>query len=108
MSGTGQFDRRLAAACLRAAADGPFFPDWEFETLTGASREEVRANAGMWESASPPTSTMHAIARGGLTNLLGYPHGRAADLCGLVGHSREDLNQLLAALRRAQQTEDER
>ncbi|WP_162584044.1 hypothetical protein [Variovorax sp. PBS-H4] len=35
-------DSSIISECLWAAADGPFFPDWEFSTLFGLSREEVR------------------------------------------------------------------
>lgn len=31
-------DVQIIRQCLRAAVDGPFFPDWEFSTLIGAER----------------------------------------------------------------------
>lgn len=33
--------------CLRAAAYGPFFPDGEFDTLFGLSREQVAPMVGL-------------------------------------------------------------
>lgn len=36
-------ERAVVFACLRAAVDGPFFPEWEFETLFGLPRAEVAA-----------------------------------------------------------------
>ena len=38
-------DKAIVGQALRAAADGPFFPDWEFHTLFGLERSEVRAIA---------------------------------------------------------------
>ena len=38
-------DSRVIGECLRAAVNGPFFPDWEFSTLFGLTRDEVRAVA---------------------------------------------------------------
>ena len=33
----------LVLTCIRAVVDGPFLPDWEFETVMGISREQARA-----------------------------------------------------------------
>lgn len=38
----------IAEECLRAAVEGPFFPDWEFHTLMGVSREEARTVLEAW------------------------------------------------------------
>jgi hypothetical protein len=34
--------------CLRAAVDGPFFPDWELHALFGLERAEVRKVLQSW------------------------------------------------------------
>jgi hypothetical protein len=44
-------DAKIIGQCLRAASDGPFFPDWEFHTLFGLEREEVAAVAASWPSS---------------------------------------------------------
>lgn len=72
--------------CLRVAVDGPYFPDWEFHTLMGLSRDEMRAIADAWPS--PPIEALmgyespeHAqrVAVNNAANSLvgGYPHGVA-------------------------------
>ena len=33
---------RITKECLRAAVEGPFFPDWEFQILMGVDRETAR------------------------------------------------------------------
>ncbi len=38
-------DKAVIGQALRAAADGPFFPDREFHTLFGLERSDVRATA---------------------------------------------------------------
>jgi hypothetical protein len=57
-----------------SSRDGPFFPDWEFHTLFGLERAEVRAIA----AAAPQIDDSHedtALAiHNALGNLLGYPH----------------------------------
>lgn len=44
----GVEDQEVILQCLLAAADGPFFPDWEFSTLFGFEREEIRRTASTW------------------------------------------------------------
>ncbi|SUS05868.1 conserved hypothetical protein [uncultured Defluviicoccus sp.] len=76
---------------LAAAARGPFFPDWEFETLFGLTRDEVGEVAGQistWSAASPK----HRVAVGSaVNNLLGYPHGRDADWAAWLSVTPEQL-----------------
>ena len=67
-------DVQIIRQCLRAAVDGPFFPDWEFSTLIGAEREEIAA------LVSAPVEELGATERrwmisNVLLNLTGYPHG---------------------------------
>ena len=35
-------ERGVVRECLGATVEGPFFPDWEFQTLFGLERDEVR------------------------------------------------------------------
>jgi hypothetical protein len=41
-------DKAAVGQALRAAAEGLFFPEWEFHTLFGMARSEVRAVADAW------------------------------------------------------------
>ena len=41
-------EMELVRQCLRAAVQGPFFPDWEFHTLFGLEREDVAAVLSRW------------------------------------------------------------
>lgn len=61
--------------CMLGAANGKYFPNWEFHALIGADREEVRREAASWpETADAETQVM--ILVNSLGNLLHYPHDR--------------------------------
>lgn len=64
-------DVTVVGECLRAAADGPFVEEWEFQTLTGVERDEVRALAARWPDV--PEDEAYAAVHGVLVNLTGYP-----------------------------------
>jgi hypothetical protein len=70
-----QDDTRVIGECLLAAADGPFFPDWEFHILFGLERDEVREVARAWPTTDDPERQRNAV-NGSLNMLLGYPHAR--------------------------------
>lgn len=78
-----------------AAADGSFFPDWEFETLMGGSREEVRRVAREWQQEEGE-SKRRDIAVNVLNNFLGYPHRK--DVESAVGSSVIELHEMLFLL----------
>lgn len=68
-------DSEVIRQCLWAAADGPFFPDWEFHTLFGFERAEIRRIAERWPVWEDPVEQSNAVSNA-FNNLLGYPHGR--------------------------------
>lgn len=68
-------DEAVIGQCLRAAASGPFFPDWEFETLFGCEREEILRIAERWPHWEERSAYEGAV-NNALNMLLGYPHGR--------------------------------
>ncbi|MGW2394990.1 hypothetical protein ACWCYY_00380 [Kitasatospora sp. NPDC001664] len=61
---------RTVQECLDAAVHGPFFEEWEFQTLTGRTREEIAAVAEAW-----PGEVDEEAVRSVLANLVCYPHG---------------------------------
>ncbi|WP_262851529.1 hypothetical protein [Mumia quercus] len=68
-------DSEVICQCLVAAADGPFFPDWEFHTLLDFERDEIRRIAQRWPRWDNDVEQSDAV-NNVLNNLLGYPHGR--------------------------------
>jgi hypothetical protein len=92
-------DVTMVGVCLRAAADGPFFPDWEFETLFGLSREEVRAAAEGWPANAARPEVEIAVYNS-LSNLGGYPHCQPSALKEVVGE-QEEIRALIDRVRAA-------
>ena len=79
LEGLNAEDVLLIGKCLKAAATGPFFPDWEFPTLFGLTREQMKAIAYGWPSNATDPDTGMAV-RNTFSNLLGYPHRRESEL----------------------------
>lgn len=82
---------------LAAAARGPFFPDWEFETLFGLTREEVDAAAGQISTWSAASHEQRIAVGNAVNNLLGYPHGRDADWAAWLSVTPEQLAAVFVA-----------
>jgi hypothetical protein len=92
-------DKVVLGQALRAAADGPFFPDWEFRTLFGLERSEVRAIANAWPERDAPSEDIEIAVNNSLNNLLGYPHQQEAVWSQWVSVDRRQLNGLFNRLR---------
>lgn len=69
-------DKAVVGQALRAAVDGPFFPEWEFHTLFGLARSEVRAVADAWPNVDSTDANVALAVNNSLGNLVGYPHGQ--------------------------------
>lgn len=66
-------EREVIKECLRAAAEGPFFPDWEFQTLFGLERDEVKQVLACWPELNEEDESVVCAINNSLNNLLGYP-----------------------------------
>jgi hypothetical protein len=92
-------DARTIAECLRAAVDGPFFVDWEFNTLFGLERGEVATVLAEWPETSNAEDQGLAV-NNVLNNLLGYPHGASEDTWReYIGASPREVAAVLARWR---------
>ena len=94
-------EMEVVGRCLRAAADGPFFPDWEFHTLFGLERGEVAAVAARWPRVDDRNEDVRLSIRGALNNLIGYPHDEPAALATLVGEPVAELERIFEKWRRS-------
>ncbi|QTE31094.1 hypothetical protein [Pengzhenrongella sicca] len=99
-------DEGTLLACLRAAVEGPFFPDWEFHTLFGLDRDEVRAVLTSWPSCENPEDQFSAV-NNAMNNLLGYPHGRDDVWPEFIPASRTEVDDLLWRIREASGANDD-
>lgn len=90
---------RIVGEVLRAAADGPFFPDWEFHSLFGLEREEVRRIAEQWPLPWAPPEDVVLAVNNAFNMMLSYPH-RKHDLWGeWISVDQHALNELFNRLR---------
>jgi hypothetical protein len=94
-------DKALVGQVLRAAAEGPFFPDWEFHSLFGLTRKEVRSFADAWPNVDLESADVALAINNALNNLLGYPHSEDAVWSQWISVDRTQLDQLLSRLRNA-------
>ncbi|GAA4886993.1 hypothetical protein ACFPM3_20495 [Streptomyces coeruleoprunus] len=89
---------QIIKECLDAAVSGPFFPDWEFHSLMGFTRDEIAAVAASWPSP-PIADTEDDAVNNVLTNLLGYPHGVESRWHECLPATRDQVAQVLARWR---------
>ena len=66
-------EREVVRECLQAAVDGPFFPDWEFGTIFGIERNDVREVLSCWPALNETDESVVRAINNSLNNLLGYP-----------------------------------
>ena len=92
-------ERDLVRRCLKAATDGPFFPEWEFSTLFGLTREEVRTCWSSSQKLRSEDQVMRQAIHGCLANLLGYPHREQEAWDRLISASREEVAEVFAKWR---------
>ncbi len=87
-------ERQVVAKCLFAAVNGKYFPDWEFETLIGSTRHDVRKIAANWETEPLPSAATVEVVIAVLGNLVCYPHGMEAALSSAVGKSSSGIDEI--------------
>ena len=87
-------DREVVAQCLRAAVEGPFFPDWEFPILFGLERAEVRTVLAAWPGVDESQTTVRLAINNSFSNLLGYPHGREREWSRFISVSEDEVSRV--------------
>ena len=92
-------EQLLIGRCLDAAANGEFFPDWEFATLFGLERDELRRAAAAWPRQVLDDEAHARAIRGSVSNLFHYPHGMDHQLELILGLDRGGLGRLARSLR---------
>jgi crotonobetainyl-CoA:carnitine CoA-transferase CaiB-like acyl-CoA transferase len=87
-------DIALIAACLLASDEGPFFPDWEFQTLFGVERGELRRVRMRWPNVSLIEETVYVSVMNSIVHLLAYPHREEEALLRYVPEGRDRIRRL--------------
>lgn len=65
--------RTVIRECLDAVVNGPFFPDWEFATLFGFTRQEIKAILDQWPDVDINNDLIKIAISKSFNNLTGYP-----------------------------------
>lgn len=75
-----------------------FFPDWEFMTLFGIERDELRHAIKIFADLDLANPIHKAAVKGSMGHLLGYPHGRDKDLEKMIGCEVISIKKVLDKL----------
>lgn len=67
-------EQHVIYQCLRAAIEGPFFPDWELPALCGLSKKEVERLIALWPDVNHAQTATQAAINNSINTLLRYPH----------------------------------
>lgn len=87
-------ERAVLKGCLRAAVEGPFFPEWEFSTLFGVTRDEVKHILEDWPDIDDGDESAACAINGSFNNLLGYPHHRQDIWSQFIPVTEEELARI--------------
>jgi hypothetical protein len=95
-----QAEREIVKECLRAAAEGPFFDDWEFHTLFGLKRDEVKNVLESWPNVDESEGSVVLAINNSLNNLLGYPwSARDHEWPKFISVSKEEVGRVFSKWR---------
>ena len=83
----------VVRAALRASVEGPFFPDWEFQTLMGVDRDEMRMVLEAWPNVIDADLADLAI-NNALVNLPGCPYREWEAWRGYSDADEEELDRV--------------
>jgi len=93
-------ERGVIEDCLRAAVSGPFFPEEEFHTIFGLTRDELTALSHRWPKSANWEPQMVLAVNNTLNNLLGYPHREEKSWPKFISASPEAVADLYAKCRK--------
>ena len=97
LSDLTQAERYVVRSCLRAAVDGPFFPDPEFHTIFGLTRDDLAGILDRWPTLDDREGTdAHLAINNAFNNLLGYPHGEETAWSKYVATTPQEVARVFA------------
>ena len=94
-------DIQIIAECLKATAAGPFFPDWEFDSLMGIGKADFAAIVARWPDVDLRDEKVRNAVSNSLLNLRGYPIDDEEEWPRYISVPREDLDELRARFEKA-------
>lgn len=93
-------EQDLILESLIASLEGPFFPEWEFDSLFGGSRAELSRIIQNYPEVSFHDEKTKSIILNALGNLVGYPHGKEALWSEYISASKSEVFSLLKKLKK--------
>jgi hypothetical protein len=69
-------ERQTVFECLFAAEQEEFFPEWEFETLFGITRNQLKGVREQWPTVDIAQPEVGAAIVCSMNHLLGYPNAQ--------------------------------
>ena len=93
-------EKNIVRECLKAALDGPFFPDWEFQSLFGIEREELKKIVQDWPRIDPSDEVVVSAIHNSIVNLTGYPHGKVKEWEQYISVSQDEVIKVLEKLKK--------
>jgi hypothetical protein len=99
LSSLSEREKRTVFECLRAASEGPFFPDWEFHTLFGLEREQVRRIAAAIPDIDDSSEKAALAINNAMAHLTGYPHHQQAVWSQFISVPEEEVDRVFSKWR---------
>ena len=87
-------EKQTVFECLRAASDGPFFPDWEFRTLFGLERDQVRRIATAIPDIDDSSEEVALAINNAMVHLTGYPHQKEAAWSQFISVPEDEVDRV--------------
>jgi hypothetical protein len=94
-----EHEKRVIFECVKAASEGPFFPDEEFHSLFGLERAALSAIVAAWPNIDDESDEVALAINNALVNLIGYPHGHKGEWPKYISVSPEEVARILEKLR---------
>jgi hypothetical protein len=88
-------ERKVIYECIKAVAEGPFFPDWEFQTLFGIERKELKSFVSSWPNIDDSDEAVILAINNSMANLVGYPHGKEREWRKYISVSPNEVSAIL-------------
>lgn len=88
-------EKKVIYECMKAALEGPFFPDWEFQTLFGIDRKRLAAILADWPNVDDSDESVMLAINNSMGNLVGYPHGKDSEWTNFLSASRAEVLDVL-------------
>ncbi|HZE58864.1 MAG TPA: hypothetical protein VE031_13495 [Chthoniobacterales bacterium] len=99
LSSLSEPEKQTVFECLRAASDGPFFPDWEFHTLFGLERDQVRRIAAAIPHIDDSSKEVALAINNAMAHLTGYPRHQEAVWSQFISVPEEEVDRVFTKWR---------